>query len=81
MTEYPVNVAVINRIFQRIMMAAVFCSKRIKILFNAIDGQMLDITDQRRIPGFEALFYMQGLNVLCHRKNREDIRTVEIVQC
>ena len=62
-------------------MAAVFCSKRIKILFNAIDGQMLDITDQRRIPGFEAFVYMQGLNVLCHRKNREDIRTVEIVQC
>ena len=58
-------------------MAAVFCGKRIEILFGAIDDQMLDITDQCRIPGFEAFVYMQGLNVFCHRKNREDIRTVE----
>ena len=62
------------------MMAAILAGKRIEMLSFFLKTNNLDIVDERAVTGCQSVIYLERLNMLCNRINRENVCAVELVK-
>ena len=61
-----IDIAIINWILSRIVMATIFCGKGVKILQCLTDCYILDISNQGNITGFKSRINIQSADMLCY---------------